>query len=217
MNSVLEALSDSDLAFFRPHLEAVELTERQIIEPANEPIRDVYFLDGGLAATMVASGKERVSLGLIGFEGASGISVFLGNDRSAHSTIMLTAGAARRISADSVRKAMAERPELRQVLLNYCLAFYNQVAHTAMSSASSSVEQRVARWVLMTSDRFSGDRIPGTHETIAFMLNVRRAGVSEALVSLKGQGLIDVERGSLRISNRAALRKLAGEFYGLPE
>jgi hypothetical protein len=86
-----------------------------------------------------------------------------------------------------------------------------------MSNASSNVEQRVARWLLMADDRTAGEPVWLTHELIAYMLNTRRAGVTEVLGRLQRQGIIQLNRGSVAILDRNRVEKIAGNFYGLPE
>jgi CRP-like cAMP-binding protein len=215
-NHVLRALSSSDRAALLAGAEVVELEARQHIEKPNDKINGVYFIEEGIAAVIVLSGQDRIAAGLIGSEGATGIGVILGNTRSPHSTVMLTQGRASCVSAAHLTAVMDQRSELRRLLLRYCLAFYNQAAHTALSNASSTIEQRVARWVLMIDDRFA-ERGQLTHDVISFMLNTRRAGVTQAFTALKSQGLVEAKRGFITVLDRAKLEEFAGHFYGLPE
>ena len=216
-NHILSSLSPKDRAFLRADLEEVNLTVRQELEHPNKEIEYVYFVEAGIAAVLLVSGKDRVALGLIGCEGTSGIAVFLGNSQSPHSTAMLTEGKAFRIATASLETAMDQRPELKRLLLRYSLVFYNQVAHTALSNTFTKIGQRVARWVLMTNDRFAGDEVPLTHETISYMLGARRAGVTEALNDLQTQNLIRVTRGSVLVLDRKGIEAVAGQYYGIPE
>jgi CRP-like cAMP-binding protein len=216
-NHILSSLSPEDRAFLRPDLEEVDLKVRQELEHPDREIDYAYFIEAGIAAVLLVSGKDRIALGLIGCEGTSGIVLFLGNSQSPHSTGMLTDGRAFRISAASLQAAMDQRPELKRLLLRYSLAFYNQAAHTALSNTFTMLGQRVARWVLMTHDRFAGDEIPLTHETISYMLGARRAGITEALNALQTQNLIRVTRGSVLILDRKGIEAVAGQYYGIPE
>lgn len=217
LNHILCALSDGDRGALLAGAEVVELRAREEIEKPREEVNYAYFIEAGVAAVLLASGEERIALGLIGNEGSSGIAVFLGNTQSPYLTLMLTEGRAHRVRADRVTTAMDERPELRRLLLRYCLAFYNQAAHTAMSNAASTVEQRVARWVLMMGDRLPLKPATMTHDLIAYMLDTRRAGVTEALGALQSQGLIQVGRKAVTILDRTRIEEIAGHFYGLPE
>jgi len=216
-NHILSSLSSEDRSSLLANLEEVELKSRQELEQPDHQIDYAYFIEAGIAAVLLVSGKDRIALGLIGCEGASGIALFLGNSQSPHSTVMLTAGRASRIRTDDLQTAMEQRGELKRLLLRYSLAFYNQTAHTALSNAMTVMEQRVARWVLMTHDRFAGNTVPLTHEIISYMLGARRAGVTEALNKLQANKLIQVARGSIHVLDRKGIEALAGHFYGIPE
>ena len=137
----------------------------------------------------------------------------LGDDRSPHSTVMLSSGTGLRLHTNEFRAAMEHQPELRRVLLRYSLAFFNQAAHTALSNASSVIAKRIARWILITHDRVARNEIPLTHDVIATMLDVRRPGVTTALDELRVARLISLRRGCVVVLNRSGLQKLAGDFW----
>lgn len=217
MNHILSALPRADARWLLPRLKPVQLKARDELETSNQPVKRVFFIETGIAAVVSNSGKASIALGLIGCEGSSAVAVMLGDTRSPHSTVMLNDGTALSASADELREAMEHCPRLSGLLLRYVLAFYNQVAHTALANAMSSVEQRVARWVLMTHDRVAKHEIPLTHELIASMLGIRRAGVSTALKQLENAKLIEIGRGCVRILKLKGIREIAGDFYGLPE
>jgi CRP-like cAMP-binding protein len=215
-NHLLSILGRNGRARLSEHLEQCELNKRQELEAPNRPIEHIYFIETGIAAVVSISKHRRIALGLIGCEGASGLAIFLGDDRSPHSTVMLCEGTGWRIAVGQFRKLM-EEPQLERLFRQYAAAFFNQAAHTALSNTLALIEQRVARWVLMTHDRVEVDTIPLTHEAIAFMLGIRRSGVSEALTRLSQQGLVKLERGALALLDRKGVEKIAGEFYGIPE
>ena len=89
--------------------------------------------------------------------------------------------------------------------------------HIPRSNAITPIEQRIARWVLMTHDRVRQDEVPLTHDVIAYMLGIRRAGATEALDRLQGEKVIELGRGSIIVSNRKELERIADGSYGLPE
>jgi CRP-like cAMP-binding protein len=215
MNHLLSSLPAG--SSFTDNLETVKLANRQELERPNRPIEYVYFLENGIAAVMSISGETQIAVGLIGCEGSSGIAVFMGDDQSPHLTTMLTEGRAKRISAARLREVFDQDPELKRSLLRYSLAFYNQAAHTALSNAASSLDERVARWILMADDRLPHNEIPLTHERIATMLHARRAGVTTALQELQVAGLVEVKRSLIEILDRKGLEVVAGRFYGRPE
>ena len=118
----------------------------------------------------------------------------LGGDQSPHSTYVQVAGEGQRITASALRKAMNASRTLQSLLLKFVQVFMVQTAHTAIANARAPIDQRLARWILMAHDRTSDNTLPLTHEFLSLMLGVRRAGVTEALHSLKRRKLIDTGR-----------------------
>jgi CRP-like cAMP-binding protein len=92
-----------------------------------------------------------------------------------------------------------------------------QTAQTAVANARGTLTERLARWLLMAHDRVPDDKLPPTHEFLALMMGVRRAGVTEALHELTRLKLTSGNRGKITLLNRKGLEKLAGNFYGVPE
>ena len=105
---------------------------------------------------------------------------------------------------------------LSRLLLSYVQIFMVQITHTAIANAPSHIDQRLARWILMAHDRTRDDTLPLTHEFLALMLGVRRAGVTGSLQSLKRQKLIDTGRNQIVILNRKGVERAAGTSYGVP-
>ena len=130
---------------------------------------------------------------------------------------MQTPGAGLRIQVDDLRRAIATRPSLHQHLLRFVQAFMVQMGQTALANGSFSLEQRLARWLLMCHDRVDGDSLATTHEFLSLVLSVRRSGVTEALQALEKRGLISTKRGQIAVLDRAGLEAVAGDSYGLCE
>ena len=217
-NRLLASLSPGDLGLMQRHLEPVSLKLRRDLEKPNRRIDDVYFMDSGIASVVaVQPDATRVEVGLIGCEGMSGTAVVLGNHRSPHATYIQVAGEGQRIAAAELRKAIKASESLHGVLLKYVQAFMVQTAHTAIANARARLDARLARWILMAHDRVRANKLPLTHEFLALMLGVRRAGVTEALHSLSSQKLIDAGRGQIVVLNRKGIERSAGGAYGLPE
>jgi len=217
-NRLLAAMSAPDFALLRPHLRPVALELLKDLERPNRPIETVYFMETGIASVVaVQADKTRIEVGLIGREGMSGTAVALGGDQSPHSTYMQVAGEGQRIAVKDLQKAMDASVPLRNHLLKFVQVFMVQTAHTAIANARSHIDQRLARWILMAHDRTLDTTLPLTHEFLALMLGVRRAGVTEALQSLKRQKLIDTGRNQIVLRNRKGLEQKAGNFYGVPE
>jgi CRP-like cAMP-binding protein len=209
-------MTPADRALVMPFCEAVDLPlGTRLIEPG-EPIAHVYFLENGLGSDIAFAeeGDRPVECGLVGREGLVGLPVVLGSDRGVHAADMQVAGHGLRIASPHIRDAMAKSPTLRDVLLRYAHYFMAHTAQTAACNARHSLGQRLARWLLMSHDRL-GDIVPLTHDYLAIMLGVRRAGVTQALHILEGDHLIKSVRGQIVIQNRAGLEKASCACYGI--
>ena len=196
----------------------ITLDRYQFLEKPNRRIEQIYFMDAGIASVVaVQPGEDRVEVGLIGCEGASGTAVMLGGTASPHETYIQAAGEGRQIAVGDFQAAMRASKSLNALLLRYVQAFMVQTAHTAISNARATLDRRLARWILMAHDRVAGDSLPLTHEFLALMLGVRRAGVTETVHALASRGMIDAGRGQIVVRDRKALEKCAGKSYGVPE
>jgi CRP-like cAMP-binding protein len=218
-NKLLESLSASDMALMQPHLEIVSLDLRMDLERPDKVIKGVYFMEQGIAS-VVSSGDRgtQVEVGLIGSEGVSGIAVILGSDRSPHHTFIQAAGDGLRVEIKMFEKLISRSATLHRHLLRYVQTFAVQIACTAAANGRGKVEQRLARWILMAHDRLDSDNIRLTHEFLAIMLGIRRAGVTDALSALVRRRAIRKEGlGLFVVVNRKVLEKIAGSFYGVPE
>jgi CRP-like cAMP-binding protein len=194
-NGLLARLSPEDLSRLEPHLERVPLlVGTRPVEP-NTPIEDVYFLEAGIASVVSTTPQgRRIEVGIVGQEGLTGLPILLGVDRTPHECFIQTPGSALRIRADDLRRAMAARPSLHQHLLRFVQAFMIQMGQTALANGSHTLEQRLARWLLMCHDRVDGDDLSTTHEFLSLMLGVRRAGVTQTLQALEDRGLTSTKR-----------------------
>jgi CRP-like cAMP-binding protein len=217
-NRLLRALAPDDLALLERHLEPVSLKRGDVLIRPNERIEHFYFPIDCLAS-MVAITPEgrRIEVGIFGREGMSSTSVLLGSDRSPHESFIQIAGTALRMGTDTLTDATRQSQSLHQLLLRYVEAFQVQVSYAALSHGSYTIEERLARWLLMCHDRVDGDDLPLVHEFLALMLGVRRSGVTLALQILEGAGVIHAKRGLIRVRDRAKLEEIAGGSYGVPE
>jgi CRP-like cAMP-binding protein len=217
-NGLLAAMSSDDLALLEPKLEQLTLKTRLVLEQANKPVKYNYFLTSGLGS-VIAIGKDgvRLEVGIVGREGMTGLPVVLGNDRSPNETFIQVEGTGSRIAADDLRQAMRKSASLTRVLLNFVNAFLIQTSHTALSNGTATLEERLARWLLMAQDRLGGNEVPLTHEFLSLMLGVRRAGVTISLNQLHRKGVIRLSRGRIEIVDREGLINSANGAYGIPE
>jgi CRP-like cAMP-binding protein len=216
-NRLLASLSSAEYALLKPDLESVALAVRQILEAPNTPITHSYFIESGLASIVARNSHKRLEVGLIGCEGMTGLPIVLGSDRSPHETFIQVAGEGKRIAADKLRAAMQKSRSLERAFLKCAHEFMNQTANTALSNGTASLEERLARWLLMANDRLEGNEIPLTHEFLSLMLGVRRAGVTVALNYLEQRGIIQLARGDIIILDREGLTASANGNYHQPE
>jgi CRP-like cAMP-binding protein len=217
-NQLLAALSAADFALLQPHLRDVTLELLKDLERPNRRIEAAYFPSTGFASVVgVQSDLAQIEIGLIGREGMSGSAIVLGGDQSPHATYMQMAGEGQRIAAADLRQAMAASESLRALFLKFVQVFMVQTAHTAVTNARSNVDQRLARWILMAHDRSRGPTLVLTHEFLALMLGVRRAGVTEAVQSLRRRKLIGTGRNQITVLDRHGVEQVAGSAYGIPE
>ena len=217
-NRLLSILPADDFDRLRPELRRVSLEFKQVLEQPNQPIEYVYFLEPGVGSIVaVTASGQRLEVGIFGPEGMSGLAIVQGSDRSPHETFIQVPGEAIQISAAALKDAFEESASVRRLLLRYAQAFTIQVAYTALANGRYSIDERLARWLLMSHDRVDGDTFPITHEFLALMLGVRRAGVTTALQSLESQATIKALRGRIEILDREELVRCAGDSYGSPE
>jgi len=218
-NFILERLSPSDLSLLAPHLEPVRLKVRQQLETANRRVRNIYFIEAGLASVIAVSSKDRreAEICVVGRDGMTGSAVVLGMERAAMDTFMQIEGHGQCISADALRAALAKSGSLASTLLSYVYLFILQAGQTALANARGKIEHRLARWLLMAHDRLGEGDLLLTQEFLSVMLGVRRAGVTAAINALEARGLISLARGRIAIRNRKGLEEAAVGFYGVAE
>jgi len=218
-NRLLACLSGADRNLLAPCLKSVQLKLRQRLEMPNERIRAVYFIERGLVS-VVATGfgdRRQTEIGVIGREGMAGLALVMGSDRSAHDTFVQSEGAAHCITAADLQDVMGSSRSLHATLLRYAYVCSVSLAHTALANAQASIEERLARWLLMAHDRSHNDQIHLTHEFLSLMLGIRRAGVTTVLNAFDTRGWISHSRGCITIVDRDALQQFAADLYGVPE
>lgn len=217
-NWLLASLSVDSLAILEPHLEFTPLPVGRVLVHPSRVIEHAYFPSEGVASVIARAGPDiRLEVGLFGRDGMSAPSLLLGVDQTPEETIVQIAGSAFRIEGQSLSTALSLSIPLHQSLLKFAHLMALQTAYTAVANGTRSIEVRLARWLLMCHDRSDSDQIPLTHEFLALMLAVRRSGVTLAIQTLEGKGLIRAIRGRITIRRRESLEALAGENYGAPE
>ncbi|HEX4076106.1 MAG TPA: Crp/Fnr family transcriptional regulator [Candidatus Acidoferrales bacterium] len=212
-NALLLDLCSGDRDALQERMDPVDLPLRMILNEAGEPIEFAYFINGGCASILnVMSDGKSVEVGLVGHEGFVGSPLLAGFRTSPTRAIMQVAGAGFRMGAQDLRRSLEEFPRLFGDLERYNQEFNIQAMQTAACNRLHEVEQRLARWLLMTQDRV-GDSFELTQEFIAHMLGTRRATVTITAGLLQKAGLITYKRGRVQIKNRAGLENSACECY----
>ncbi len=218
-NRLLHGLTPEDFALLEPHLKWISLPVRTQLVVPEQVITQVWFVESGIVSVVASMPDGRqVEAGIIGSEGIVDIAVVNGADRTPLNSFVQVAGEALRMPAADLRRAMAASPALRTRLMQFVQTFLVQVAHTAFANAANTIEERLARWLLMATDRVEADEaIAMTHEFLSVMLGVRRAGVTMAVQALVDMGAIRSGRGRLEVIDRAMLESVTRNSYGPAE
>lgn len=213
-NQILAALPPSEYQQLSPHMEYVQLPHGQVVIEHGEPIRDVYFPNDALISlvTQLSDGST-VEAGVAGREGMAGLPVVLGADSTPMQSVVQIPGTAVKIKAKVILEAFNRGGALRSRLLSYAHALFIEAAQSAACNAHHHLEERLARWLLTSSDGVESDELPLTQEFIATMMGVRRAGVTCAAFTLRESGLINYNRGRIQILDREGLEAVACECY----
>lgn len=216
-NVLLRRMTADDFARLADSLEMVELPHREPLGRPGQSTEHVYFPETGVGS--ITSNREpmRIEIGLVGREGFIGIPVLLGDGAWPAASFVQIPGTFLKMPADVFRAATLASPSLQSLALRYVQAYIAQVSSTAIANASFNVEQRLARWLLMASDRVDGFELTLTHEFLAMMLGVRRPGVTVGTHVLEGEHAIRATRGRIQVVNRGKLVERAGASYGLAE
>lgn len=217
-NILLDRMPADAFKALEKELERVELAKLDVIARPAVPIDHVYFVEEGIISVISHLDAHRdVELGLIGFEGMSGEAVVLGDDRSPFTMHVEMPGSAFRVPAATLSSAMEDVGALRIFLMCFVRSRFLQLASTAAANQRGSLQERLARWLLMVFDRIDFDNYRVTHDALAWLIAARRPGVTEAIHHLEGKGLIRSKRNEIDIINPAGLAEAAGGTYGIAE
>jgi len=194
--------------------ERVDLHLGQVLSMPGELTLHAYF-PAGSYISLIAPIDERESLevNLVGNEGMLGTCLFLGVNTAPLQAVVQGAGPAWRIDGRALRRELKRGPALREELNRYIYVLIRQLAQTAACTRHHLLEARLARWYLMTRDRAHSNEFHVTHAFLAFILGVRRAGVTKAASSLQARDLIQYSRGNVSILDRRGLEAVACGCY----
>jgi len=215
-NLLLLSISDSDYSSIRSHLEYVELPNHLVIHEAGAKLEFAYFPNRGLISMVVAMQDGKTAeAGVLGSEGFAGIPAAVGLRRSPLQAIVQISGDGHRIAVEALQKALDDSPRIQLLLTRYAVLQGMQVAQTAACNRLHDIEQRLARWLLMTQDRVDSKALAITHDFLATMLGTNRSSVSLAAGILQQKNIIHYTRGAVTVVNRKRLEDCACECYGI--
>lgn len=214
-NHLLKSLSSSDFQGIEPFLQFVRLNAGDVLVERDTLIKHAYFLEDGIASVnSTTPGGHVLEVSLVGREGMVVTPILLDTDKTPLRTFMQGRGSAFRMEAEVLKDAMDTQPSLRKKLLRYAHTVLLQTAQTALSIGHYTVNQRLARWILLNHDRTDGDVMAYTHDFLSRMLGVRRPGVTVALHFLESEATIISMRSHIEVRDRAKLIDMAGGSYG---
>ncbi len=215
-NKILLGLSDRDCNSVVGETVFVNLRLHEVLQEAGGMIRYCYFPNTAMASILnVMDDGRSVEVGLAGKEGFVGVPIVAGFRSSASRVVTQGDGSAFRISADNLRKSLRVCPQLTKDLLRYLQEALMETTQIAACNLFHNVDERLARWLLMTHDRVQLDKLPLTQEFLSQMLGIRRASVSVAAGILQKRGLIRYNRGQVSILDRPGLEDACCECYAL--
>jgi CRP-like cAMP-binding protein len=213
-NLILLALPQQECKQFFPSLELVRLKLHQVLHEAGESIKSVYFMNNGLGSvlTVMPDGKS-VEVGLIGKEGFVGLPVVFGFRTSPLRVVIQADATAYRVDVSTLRNVLSDCPELNTQLQRFAMLLAMQSTQLAACNRLHDVEERLARWLLMSYDRIGGETMPLTQEFLGQMLGTRRSSVSMAASILQKAGMITYTRGNVTIVDKPKLAQAACDCY----
>jgi len=212
-NRLFAALPAPDQKRWLSQLEPVELRLGQVLYESGDTLRHVYFPTTAIVSLLyVMESGASAEIAVVGNEGVVGISLFMGGESTTSRAVVQSAGAAYRLTAQTIKEEFNRDPVLH-LLLRYTQALITQMSQTAVCNRLHSLDQQLCRWLLLSLDRLQGNELVMTQELIANMLGVRRQGVTEAARKLQEADLIRYTRGRIAVLDRQGLEARSCECY----
>jgi CRP-like cAMP-binding protein len=215
-NHILLGLPPKESELLLPKLEFVRLKTHHVLHEPGDTLKSAYFCDSGLVSilTVFPNGKS-VEVGLVGKEGFIGVPLVAGFRTAATRAIAQIEATAFRIGSETLKAAVQQYPTLERRLQQFAQVMAMQSTQIAACNRLHEVEERLARWLLMSADRIESNSVPLTQEFLAQMLGTRRSSVTVAAGLLQKAGLIAHTRGDVEIIDRSKLEAAACECYGI--
>lgn len=213
-NQILLAIPDVEYGLIRPYLERFQFGPQSVLHEPSQKLEFAYFPDCGLISLLVATedGKT-VEAGMVGNEGFAGVASAVGIMISPLRHLVQIPCTGLRIKVNALEGRLKASPHLQMALNRYAVVHGMQVAQTAACNRLHEVGERLARWLLMASDRVGSTTLPITHDFIATSLGTDRPSVSLAAKILQTKKMVQYHRGAIEILNRKKLEAYACECY----
>jgi len=215
-NRILAALPCDEQNRLCRHLEAVRLQRGQILHEPGEIIRHVYFPDTALVSLLSLTEEGGIiELGVLGNEGMVGIPAYLNSSTTPYRAAVLIPGSARKMKSDLLKAEFDQCGPLHDLLLRYLHLLVIQLAQTGACNYFHSLEQRICRCLLGSQYRTKSNELDFTQELLSELLGVNRVSISKAAGRLRKAGLIQYNRGHLKILDQQGVEAVACECYGI--
>ena len=213
-NRLLAALPPSEYLRLEPYLTRISLAAGTVFYEASEKIETVYFPNTALVSLVsTLENGSTTEIAIVGGTGMVGLSVILSNSISTNRAIVQVSDSAMKISAIALKREFDRGGILQQILLGYTATRLSETAQLAVCNRHHTIEERLARWLLIVRDLTQSNRLPLTQEFISNMLGVNRSGVTIAAGILQQAGIIRYSRGIITIIDSELLEKVACECY----
>jgi CRP-like cAMP-binding protein len=215
-NHLLAALSAAARECISPHLRLVRMPLGKVLYEPGDRLSHVYFpTDCIVSLLYVLANGSSAEISVVGNDGVIGIALFMGGETTHSRALVQSAGHAYRLLGQLLKDEFHRDGSMQLLLLRYTQALITQMAQSAVCNRHHSVDQQLCRWLLLSLDRLSGNRLTMTQQLIANMLGVRREGVTEAAGRLQKLGVVKYNRGQITVTDRPRLEQLCCECYAV--
>ncbi|HEU4712863.1 MAG TPA: Crp/Fnr family transcriptional regulator [Pyrinomonadaceae bacterium] len=213
-NQILAGLPREKYSDLFSHLKPVSLKANKVLYNVEDKIQSAYFINSGVASliSLTADGNS-IEIGNVGNEGMIGVPVLLRQGKTPHQIVMQVPGEALEVSADVLREEFEKEGELKNRLLSYTHALATYMSQLSVCNHFHTIEKRLCRWLLITSEQLQSITFRLTHETLSQVLGTARTGITMAANKLQRDKLIRYHRGQITILDREGLEELSCDCY----
>jgi len=213
-NRLLQVLPEDVQCRVFPQLELVTMPLGHVLYESGIALQHVYFpADSIVSLLYVMKDGASAEIAVVGNEGVVGVALFMGGETTPNRAVVQSGGAAYRLKGQILKEEFAQSGALQHLFLRYTQSLLTQMAQTAVCNRHHTVEQQLCRWLLMSLDRLTSNKLTMTQELISNMLGVRREGVTEAAGRLQSLGVIQYSRGIITVLDRPKLENICCECY----